>query len=102
MGTPRILTEGQVFRVEVGETLFLPCRVKDLGPMVLLWKKGNRVLTAGEMMVRRDDRLSLQDYGLQIRNIEVEDSGEYLCEIETDEDDPVVIRHSVEILGKSR
>jgi len=50
-GGPRILTEGQVFQTEVGHTLLLPCRTKDLGPMILLWKKGTRVLTAGEMKV---------------------------------------------------
>ena len=48
----RITTEGQVFRTELGHTLLLPCRTKDLGDMVLLWKKGNRVLYAGETKVR--------------------------------------------------
>ena len=48
---PRITTEGQVVRTEVGQTLLLPCRTRDLGPMILLWKKGTRVLTAGEIKV---------------------------------------------------
>jgi len=48
---PEILTEPQVFRAGVGESLTLPCRVRNLGPMVLIWKKGTRVLTAGEMKV---------------------------------------------------
>lgn len=64
---PRITTEGQVFRVQLGETLLLPCAVKNLGPMVLLWKKGTRVLTAGNMKVRRDDRIELVGTGLQIQ-----------------------------------
>ena len=49
---PQLLTEGQVFRVETGETLLLPCRTRNLGNMVLLWKKGSRVLTAGTIKVR--------------------------------------------------
>ena len=51
MAQPQLLTEGQVFRVEVGETLLLPCRTRNLGNMVLLWKKGSRVLTAGTIKV---------------------------------------------------
>ncbi len=37
---PKIQTAPQVFRAEVGDSLVLPCEVKDLGPMVLIWKKG--------------------------------------------------------------
>ena len=99
-GLPRILTEGQVFRVELGQTLLLPCQTQNLGPMILLWKKGTRVLTADSIKVRRDKRLELQGTGLQIRDIDRDDSGEYVCEIETDEDEPVAIVHSVEILGE--
>ena len=55
MAQPQLLTEGQVFRVEVGETLLLPCRTRNLGNMVLLWKKGSRVLTAGTIKVCQND-----------------------------------------------
>ena len=51
---------------QVGETLTLPCRVENLGAMVLLWKKGHRVLTAGNIHVRRDHRISLRGTDLQI------------------------------------
>ena len=50
--------------------------------------------------VRRDPRLSLQGTDLQIRSAEVSDAGEYVCEVETDEDLPIAIVHSVEILGE--
>eukprot|EP00094_Tigriopus_californicus_P007073 TCALIF_06809-PA protein Name:"Similar to LAC Lachesin (Schistocerca americana)" AED:0.10 eAED:0.10 QI:0/0.83/0.71/1/0.83/0.85/7/550/467 len=95
---PTIVTDGEVFRVQIGETLLLPCQVRDLGPMILLWKKGTRVLTAGGLQVRRDDRFNLQGTNLQIKDIEREDSGEYVCELETDEEQPTAIVHSVEIL----
>lgn len=58
--SPRIQSQGEVFRAEVGDTLLLPCKVANLGPMILLWKKGTRVLTAGAMKVRRDKRINLQ------------------------------------------
>jgi len=57
-----------------------------------------------EIKVRRDDRLTLRGPGrtdLQISDIGVEDSGEYICEVETDDDEPIAIVHSVEILGES-
>ena len=42
--------------VKVGGTVEFECRTNDLGSMVLLWKEGARVLFAGPMRVRRDDR----------------------------------------------
>ncbi|XP_059095815.1 brother of CDO-like [Tigriopus californicus] len=95
---PKILNDGQVFRAQVGDTLLLPCSVRDLGPMILLWKKGTRVLTAGDMMVRRDDRIDLKGTDLQINSVDVEDGGNYSCEIEADAEYPVVITHTLEVL----
>ena len=39
---PVMLSEASTIRSELGGTLTLPCRVKDLGPFILIWKKGNR------------------------------------------------------------
>ena len=86
--------------MEEGATLVLPCQVKDLNDLVLLWKKGSRVLTAGQMKVRRNDRFELRKTNLEIRDIREKDRGEYVCEVETDDDQPIAIIHSVEILGK--
>merc|ERR1719458_2128120 len=41
--------------------------------MVLMWKQGPRVLTAGSMMVRRDKRLQLRGNNLVISQLEVDD-----------------------------
>ena len=59
----------------------LECLVENLGEMVLLWKRGARVLTAGEMMVRRDRRISLRGTNLVITGVTAEDQGEYECEV---------------------
>ena len=98
---PVILSEGQVFRAEVGESIVLPCNIRNLGPMILLWKKGTRVLTAGKTKVRRDDRMNLLDNetDLQIQNLKISDGGEYICEVETDAEEPSTIVHTLEILG---
>lgn len=70
--------------------------------MILLWKKGTRVLTAGEMMIRRDDRIVLKGTDLQVQHVTPEDGGLYSCEIEADSEYPLVVTHKLEVLGKIR
>jgi hypothetical protein len=68
----------------------------------MLWKKGHRVLTAGTMKVRRDPRMRLVNTDLQISKIGVHDGGMYRCEIEQDENQPLAVVHTVEILGEKK
>lgn len=96
---PKILSESETFHAQIGDSVVLPCEVQDLGPMVLIWKKGTRVLTAGEMMVKRDDRMVLRGTALALSDITVEDGGEYSCEIEADSEYPIVLTHTLEVLG---
>lgn len=70
--------------------------------MILIWKKGTRVLTAGDLMVKRDDRINLKGTDLKIQSVVVDDGGDYSCEIEADSEYPIVITHTVEVLSKSR
>ena len=65
----------------------------------MLWKKGHRVLTAGTMKVRRDPRMALVKTDFQIFKIGVHDGGMYRCEIEQDDNLPLEVVHTVEILG---
>ena len=68
--------------------------------MILLWKKGTRVLTAGEMMIRRADRIFLRGTDLQVQNVTPEDGGSYSCEIEADSEYPITVTHTLEVLGE--
>ena len=61
-----------------------------------------QIFTLISLKVRRDRRLKLEGTDLQIRRMESDDAGEYVCEIETDDDEPIAIMHSVEILGESQ
>ena len=90
----------QIFRAGLGSSLLLPCQVKDLGPMILIWKKGTRVLTAGDMKIKRDDHVELRGTDLRIKSVTEEDGGKYSCEIEADSEYPIVIEHQVEVLGE--
>jgi len=98
LGSPRIKTVSREYRVEAGGQVELECSVEQLGSMVLMWKQGPRVLTAGSMMVRRDKRLQLRGNNLVISQLEVDDGGQYDCEIEADGDLPISVSHRLDIL----
>ena len=81
----------------VGDTIVLPCKVKNLGSYVLLWRRGAAVLTAQNLMVTRDARFKIIDgYNLQISNVRITDAGDYVCQIGDVEPRDQV--HTLEIL----
>ena len=73
--------------------------------MVLIWKHGTRVLTAGvgsvAMHVKRDDRISLVGTDLVIVNVSQADAGTYTCELDTDDLTPLAVSHNLQILGNN-
>ena len=93
------------------------------GDSSIIWKESNRIISAGKIIIRKDDRLSLMDgYDLRIDNLEETDSGKrfylknqlnlkfnctiffsllgtYVCEIET-HGSPLHQTSQLEILGK--
>jgi hypothetical protein len=95
---PRILSRGETFRAAIGERIILPCQVKDLGQYVMVWQKGQDVLSAKSIMVTADPRIKLVNHhNLQIRSIKLSDAGDYQCKIHV-LGDPIVIIHTLEIL----
>lgn len=71
------------------------------GSFVIAWKRGIAILTAGNVKVSPDPRLSLVNgHSLQIENAVPQDGGEYVCQIATLE--PIEITHLVDILGEHR
>ncbi|XP_054283466.1 MAM domain-containing glycosylphosphatidylinositol anchor protein 1-like [Macrosteles quadrilineatus] len=100
---PRFASKGQEYEALEGDTLLLPCSVENLGSHVLLWRKGNLILTAAKLMVARDSRLSLlqdRDYDLRIANITAKDAGQYICQIaDISSQDQV---HKVSVLAPPR
>ncbi|KAF2879223.1 hypothetical protein ILUMI_26953 [Ignelater luminosus] len=68
------------------------------GHYVLAWKRGIAVLSAGNVKVSPDPRISLVNgYSLEIKDAGPQDAGDYVCQIGTLE--PREITHTVEILG---
>lgn len=99
---PEIMSSAQVLKLELGETARFPCQVSNLGPVVLIWKHGTRVLTAGvgavAMHVKRDHRVSLVGTDLVIVNVSRADAGTYTCELDTDDLTPLAVSHTLQIL----
>lgn len=94
---PKFLSRGNLYKVTTGDSVTLPCRVSNLGSFVLLWRRGNSVLTAGALKITRDKRFSLVDsYDLQISDVKTQDAGDYICQIGDQETRDQV--HTLEIL----
>lgn len=56
-------------------------------------------MTAGPTKVTPDERISLVNgYNLEIRDVDTNDAGDYICHIATLQ--PKEITHTVEVLGK--
>lgn len=94
---PQFITKGHLYRAVVGDTIVLPCKVKNLGSYILLWRRSAAVLTAANLMVTRDARLKMVDgYNLQISDVKISDAGDYVCQIGDQEPRDQV--HTLEIL----
>ena len=62
-----------------GERLELVCSLENISNNVVIWKKSNRVLYAGNIRVRHDSRLEVVEDSLVIRSLAPEDEGDYTC-----------------------
>ena len=81
------------------EKIVIHASLSFLGDSNVIWKESNRIITAGKIIIRKDRRLHLQDgFNLRIDDLKEEDSGEYVCEIETF-GSPIHQTSKLEILG---
>ena len=79
---PVLVTSPLTLRLEEGGEVFLPCFVSRLGSCVPTWQHGDRVLSVGHMLVRRDARLRVTGYhGLVISRVVGADRGVYSCQV---------------------
>ncbi|XP_050439437.1 opioid-binding protein/cell adhesion molecule homolog isoform X2 [Adelges cooleyi] len=78
------MTKPNVFRVVIRDTVVLPCDVYNPDNLVLAWRKGIAILTAGTTKVMPEERYRIvEGYNLEIRNAHVSDAGNYTCQIGT-------------------
>ena len=78
-----------VYRVRQGNTARLECRVDNLGPMVLSWRRlinnSSAYIATGSIVIVRDRRFSVltstTSSMLLITLMTPKDTGEYVCEV---------------------
>ncbi|XP_040583706.1 lachesin isoform X2 [Lepeophtheirus salmonis] len=101
LGKPYFLSRPTTYKAKIGETVTLSCNIQNLGSSVIVWKQTNRIISAGERLIRKDSRMKLisSDNGiaLKIVNIIPEDKGEYICELETF-GDPISQKNLIHVL----
>ncbi|VVC24119.1 Hypothetical protein CINCED_3A013250 [Cinara cedri] len=94
---PKFLNKPGAYKVVTKDTIVLPCEVYNPENFVLAWKKGIAILTAGTTKVTPEERIRIvEGYNLEIRNAQVNDAGNYICQIGTL--DPVELKHTLQIL----
>jgi len=95
---PYFTSKADSYREKVGESVVLICQVEHLGSSTVIWKKHNRIISAGNNIIRKDPRLQLQGgHNLRISQLKDSDAGEYVCQIET-YGSPLDQRSTLEIL----
>jgi len=87
--------EGDTIDVIVGNDVVIECDIDNHEDNVVIWKHGNRVLFAGDIRVRHDDRIEVIEDDLLIKDVAANYAGVYKCEIEDDEG---LFKKSVEYL----
>lgn len=97
---PQLTNSGSVIQVLEGDTVNFPCRTSNLEDFVVLWRKGPSVIYAGPIRVRRDERMSLSENDLVLKEVVAEDEGKYSCQVETGDEEPPSIVHRLEVLQR--
>merc|ERR1712013_394860 len=93
---PQFLKINRNISVVVGETAFLPCRVKNLDTYTVSWIRAGdvSVLSVGHLAFSSDTRISVvqvprprlsaSDWNLSIEGATLEDDGMYECQVNTE------------------
>ena len=93
-----VCLNGGSYLITLKELNALPC--SNSGSSTVIWKKHNRIISAGENIIRKDPRLQLDGgHNLRISQLKDSDAGEYVCQIET-YGSPLDQRSTLEILGQ--
>jgi len=80
---PYFTSTSKTYKAKLGTSVTFHCQVENIGTSTLIWKKDNRIISAGQVVIRKDKRFSLAGYNLTMHSVQVKDEGEYICEVET-------------------
>ena len=93
---PKILTSSQIFLVETGKRLELPCIIENLENAVLIWKHDTKVLATGNKVLSKRSKAKLEGTNLILPRVTDGDTGNYTCQVAGEEQVEVV--HYVTII----
>ena len=71
--------------IHAGKPFILSCDLNNPEGNVIIWKHKKRVLFAGDIRVRHDDRITVTKDKLIVENVKVSDKGIYTCETENND-----------------
>ncbi len=97
---PEMLSEPLEIRVNVGQTVKLPCSATDSSEFVRMWKHRDRILFTGSVSISGDPRLMLDESdsaSLLLRDVAPEDEGPYTCSIMVRSGEEVDITHTITV-----
>lgn len=97
---PTFESTSKVFTEKIGQTVVLPCSVKNLGSYVTAWKHNAQLLYQAQMKVTEKNNIKRRpgDGALEILLQSESDGGNYTCELLIDDDDTPEITHVVNLL----
>jgi len=98
--SPSIVTVAQNVTVVRGEEVVLGCSVHNLGShQQIVWRRGFEVLAAGPIRLKLDTRYSvvsgIGSSQLTIQSVRMEDGGEFVCQVQTQDDGLKEVKHSL-------
>ncbi|XP_069195595.1 lachesin [Procambarus clarkii] len=98
---PNFLARSQTFKVEVGQSVIIPCDVENAGVNKLIIKKipsnGGRekLISVGSERVIRDSRIAVDGSRLTITDTRPRDAGTFLCTFEMEP--PIQLKHTLDV-----
>ena len=80
------LTGSENITAVQGESVMLRCNIETEPGQQIVWRKGTEVLSAGPTLLKLDPRYSVtaQTAALTITSLAKEDSGEFVCQVQTE------------------
>lgn len=111
--SPVFLSTPETFHAKEGDNIILPCHIQDIGPYVVIWKRGDRIISVGSSVVVLDRRYRLMGstnsgiggvrrhgdksvHSLAIDGIRARDNGTFRCMLSTVP--PIELEHAVDVL----
>lgn len=88
--------------VLAGDSLTLYCPLFVTNNSVILWSKDTRIVFAGALRVRMDDRYHVVNDNLLISSVRAGDAGEISCQVEDEARVLQVFTYSVQVLAPAR